>query len=105
MFAHAGADSTLVLRHDGRAQTLTSSGLPLGIQRSAEYGTLTCRLEPGDTLLLATDGLTEARQGGELLGMEGLTRLATEALGPAAPAGVGAAHLAQSQGLRGRLPP
>ena len=101
MFAHAGADSTLVLRHDGTTEALTSSGLPLGIQRSAEYATLSCRLAPGDTLLLATDGLTEARQGGELLGMEGLTRLATEALGPAALPDVGAAIMAQVKAYAG----
>ena len=91
VFAHAGADAALVLRRDGTAEAMTSSGLPLGIQRGAEYATLSCRLGPGDTLLLATDGLTEARQGNELLGVEGLTRLATGALGPEPLPDMGAA--------------
>ncbi|MEM6334657.1 MAG: GAF domain-containing SpoIIE family protein phosphatase [Planctomycetota bacterium] len=36
-------------------------GLPLGILDSAEYDCTETRLEPGDALLMFTDGLTEAR--------------------------------------------
>jgi serine phosphatase RsbU (regulator of sigma subunit) len=38
------------------------------------------RLEKGDALLLVTDGITEARRDGTLLGYEGMTRIARRAL-------------------------
>ena len=90
-----------MLRQHGAAEALTSAGLPLGIQHGTEYVTLACRLEPGDTLLLTTDGLTEARRGGEMLGTEGLTRLAAEALGPGALPDVGAAIMARVKDYAG----
>ena len=79
VFSHTGAEATLLLHRDGSVEEPTVRGLPLGIQRGAEYETCSWTLGLGDTLLLATDGLTEARQGNGFLGMDGLTRLAAEA--------------------------
>ena len=39
------------------------SGLPLGIMPDHEYNAVTVHLEPGDTLLAFTDGVTEAMSG------------------------------------------
>ncbi|MDQ2799023.1 MAG: SpoIIE family protein phosphatase [Armatimonadota bacterium] len=75
----AGAEPPFVLRRGGGADIQMGSGLPLGIQSAAEYETLSWRMESGDTLILATDGLTEVRQGNTYLDYAGLVRLACEA--------------------------
>ena len=51
----------------------------LGISPKQEYTLSTGRLEVGDILLAATDGITEARQGRDLLGNDGMARMAQEA--------------------------
>ncbi|WP_392750172.1 PP2C family protein-serine/threonine phosphatase [Streptomyces sp. LN590] len=62
--ASGGHPPALVLRADGTADFLpTPGGLLVGILPSARFTTATTTLAPGDTLLLYTDGLTEARTG------------------------------------------
>ena len=56
------------------------SGIPLGIAVKANYLGTDLYLEPDDLLLIATDGITEARQGSRFLGNDGMARLAAEAL-------------------------
>ena len=52
------------------------TGLPLGIFEDCLYLSGRIALEPGDRVLLYTDGLVEWRSpGGDLLGVEGLCRL------------------------------
>ncbi|MFG3344492.1 PP2C family protein-serine/threonine phosphatase [Streptomyces sp. NPDC048018] len=73
--ASGGHPPALVLRADGRADYLpTPGGLLVGILPSAPFVTAATTLAPGDTLLLYTDGLTEARTG------EGRTLYGDEAL-------------------------
>ena len=50
-----------VLRKDGRLDQSQISGVPLGLIRTADtsFDELTLRLEPGDTLILMSDGLPE----------------------------------------------
>ena len=47
-------------------------GMLVGALPDAEFTTRRLRLEPGQTLLLYSDGLTEARPGGEFFGEHGL---------------------------------
>ncbi|WP_030567622.1 PP2C family protein-serine/threonine phosphatase [Streptomyces aureocirculatus] len=62
--ASGGHPPALVLRADGRADYLpTPGGLLIGILPTAPIGTVETTLAPGETLLLYTDGLTEARTG------------------------------------------
>lgn len=62
--ASGGHPPALVLRADGTADFLpTPGGLLVGILPSAPFTAVTAVLGPGDTLLLYTDGLTEARTG------------------------------------------
>ncbi|MET7683395.1 SpoIIE family protein phosphatase [Streptomyces sp. NPDC005423] len=62
--ASGGHPPALVLRADGTADYLpTAGGLLVGILPSAPFTAATTTLGPGDTLLLYTDGLTEARTG------------------------------------------
>src|SRR5207244_1683841 len=80
VYASAGAEPLLVVRASGEAEALKSPALPLGVEQEMQYGETLVRLEPGDTALLVTDGITEARRGGKLLGHEGTTQLAQQAL-------------------------
>jgi serine phosphatase RsbU (regulator of sigma subunit) len=57
---NAGHCPILIRRADGTVDQITSGGLPLGILGGATYAAVERRLEPGDLLLLYTDGLTEA---------------------------------------------
>ncbi|MEE1929336.1 SpoIIE family protein phosphatase [Streptomyces sp. TRM 70351] len=60
--ASGGHPPALVLRADGTADFLpTPGGLLIGILPTAPFTTAATTLGPGDTLLLYTDGLTEAR--------------------------------------------
>ncbi|MGM1065655.1 PP2C family protein-serine/threonine phosphatase [Saccharothrix sp. Mg75] len=62
--ASGGHPPTLLLRAEGAADYLrTPDGQLIGILPHANIVTTTAHLGPGDTLLLYTDGLTEARTG------------------------------------------
>jgi sigma-B regulation protein RsbU (phosphoserine phosphatase) len=62
--ASGGHPPALVMRAQGTADYLsTPGGLLVGILPNARFTTATTTLAPGDTLLLYTDGLTEARTG------------------------------------------
>ncbi|MEU6476739.1 SpoIIE family protein phosphatase [Streptomyces sp. NPDC047017] len=62
--ASGGHPPALVLRHDGRVEPLpTPGGLLVGALPDAGFTAARTVLGPGDTLLLYTDGLTEARTG------------------------------------------
>ena len=56
------------MRADGLPAPVRAGGLPLGIEAGAEYEEHTLALEAGDLLYAYTDGLTEARRHGEMLG-------------------------------------
>jgi serine phosphatase RsbU (regulator of sigma subunit) len=57
----AGHPGAVLVRRDGRTQQLAGGGLPLGLFGDAEAGGERVRLEPGDTLVLYSDGVTDAR--------------------------------------------
>ncbi len=57
---NAGHCPVLIRRSGGTVDEITSSGFPLGMMPVATYDEHVTRLEPGDLLVLYTDGLTEA---------------------------------------------
>lgn len=62
VYANAGQDPPVFVRAQTRdTVTLESGGLLLGIDFDATYPTEELMLEPGDTICLYTDGITEAR--------------------------------------------
>ncbi|MBH5338772.1 SpoIIE family protein phosphatase [Streptomyces pactum] len=62
--ASGGHPPALVLRAGGHADFLpTPGGMLVGALAEARFATATTTLAPGETLLLYTDGLTEARTG------------------------------------------
>ncbi|MER7661498.1 SpoIIE family protein phosphatase [Streptomyces sp. NPDC096193] len=88
--ASGGHPPVIIVRADGEADFLpTPGGLLVGILPSAHLTAATTVLGPGDTLLLYTDGLTEARTGedrGSLYGDEALLAFAADQAGKPASA-------------------
>ena len=97
-YANAGHLPPLLMRADGVTAPIQARGLPLGIEAETAYEERVLTLEPGDLLYAYTDGLTEARRHGEMLGetrlrealdarrgsgdsVEGLVRAVHEAVG------------------------
>ncbi|WP_030911427.1 SpoIIE family protein phosphatase [Streptomyces sp. NRRL F-5126] len=65
--ASAGHPLPLLLRPDGTVRQAAEPQLLLGIAENSPYQSHTFDLEPGDTLLCVTDGVTERRSGGRML--------------------------------------
>ncbi len=59
-YTNAGHNPGLLVRGSGTLEPLAATGLPLGLQPAAAYGAGEITLEAGDTLVLYTDGVTEA---------------------------------------------
>ncbi|MDH7482639.1 MAG: SpoIIE family protein phosphatase [Armatimonadota bacterium] len=55
--------------------SLATTGTALGIVESFPFTSKSIKFEPGDVLLLYTDGATEARRNGQFLGIEGLEEM------------------------------
>jgi serine phosphatase RsbU (regulator of sigma subunit) len=74
---NAGQTAPLVRRGDGRIEMIgkEQSGLPLGIVENQAYEAVTISINPGDMVLLYTDGLSEAMDPRHrLFGVERLKR-------------------------------
>ncbi len=85
-YAAAGHATAFVRRPDGIEQ-LPPTGPVVGLGRGERFETRETPLAPGETLLLATDGLTESRDAaGEFLGDDGVARMLGGA--PADPQGI-----------------
>jgi serine phosphatase RsbU (regulator of sigma subunit) len=59
MLANGGMPFPLLV-HDGSIRCLRASGTPLGLLESSSYDEIEFQLEPGDMLVLASDGTTDA---------------------------------------------
>lgn len=59
-YVNAGHTPALVQRGDGRFDRLTGGGIALGMFDGSTYEACETTLEPGDTLVLYSDGITEA---------------------------------------------
>jgi serine phosphatase RsbU (regulator of sigma subunit) len=74
-YANCGHLPGLLLRANGSVEELASTGTVLGLFRHWDGHMGECRLEPGDTLALYTDGVTEACNADrEEFGQQRLTR-------------------------------
>jgi sigma-B regulation protein RsbU (phosphoserine phosphatase) len=59
-YTNAGHNPPLVMNRDGTANFIERGGLPLGMFRNTRYYEYYQSIEPGQTLVLYTDGVTEA---------------------------------------------
>jgi serine phosphatase RsbU (regulator of sigma subunit) len=72
-YANAGHNPGIVVRANGEVETLGPTGVPLGLLPNMPYRAATVQLLPGDSLVLYTDGITEAADDGdEELGLDRL---------------------------------
>lgn len=61
MYASAGHDPILLVRANGEPEWLAARGIGLALTPAATYQEADVTLQPGDTLIFYTDGVTEAR--------------------------------------------
>jgi sigma-B regulation protein RsbU (phosphoserine phosphatase) len=60
-YINAGHPSPILIRRSGSTEeAFTEGSFPVGLVPEAEYSTACVKLEPGDTLVLFSDGVTEA---------------------------------------------
>ena len=69
----AGHPLPLLVRADADIRELGQPGSLLGILDDIDLSEQSYHLDPGDTMVLFTDGVTERRRGGQLFGEESLT--------------------------------
>jgi serine phosphatase RsbU (regulator of sigma subunit) len=62
-WSNAGHPKPVLVRANGELQLLDSTGMPIGMLDVAEYEVRTTQLQPGDKLVLFSDGLSEAANG------------------------------------------
>jgi len=75
VYSNAGHTTGAIVRPDGSVARLAGNGPIIGAFSGVEFGeTATC-LELGELIFLYTDGLTEARRGGDMFGEDRLFRL------------------------------
>jgi serine phosphatase RsbU (regulator of sigma subunit)/pSer/pThr/pTyr-binding forkhead associated (FHA) protein len=60
VFTNAGHNPPVLVRASGGFELLAGGGMILGILPMAEYTEVRAKMEPGDTLVLFSDGVTEA---------------------------------------------
>ena len=76
-FVNCGHVPPLLISPDGRVTELEAANLIVGIVEQATYAASQITLQPGDRILLATDGITEIEdRTGELISVDGLIALA-----------------------------
>jgi sigma-B regulation protein RsbU (phosphoserine phosphatase) len=82
-YAGAGHPPALLSRSDGSLEYLfTRDGIPLGILENAQFPETTIHLQPGDRVLMYTDGVIEAVNGrGEPFGLKGLREMVSKHTG------------------------
>jgi PAS domain S-box-containing protein len=78
VFSSAGAEPTLILRSNNQVDHVVIAGTPLGIERRSVYASFSTVLEIGDTVMMVTDGITEARHERCFLGLDGFAELAVK---------------------------
>ena len=77
-FINAGHPSPFLIRRGAAEEAFTEGSYPVGLVPEAQYTAACLKLEPGDTLVLFTDGVTEAMDPDEqLFGMPRLKQVLT----------------------------
>jgi serine phosphatase RsbU (regulator of sigma subunit) len=100
---NAGLIAPLLWR-DGEVRYVESFGLPLGAMRSSNYRESRVELQPGDRILMVSDGIVEAMNSQrEMWGFERLEQTFRE-VGGAGPAAIIASILGRLEGFTEQAP-
>ena len=110
----AGADGAVTIcnaghapplwRHDHSVTRVECSGLPIGLFCAQDFDEVKVHLEPGEALVLYTDGISEARNGADAEYGDARLSEAVSRCGSLAPASVVAACIADVNQFRGGAP-
>lgn len=96
-YVNAGQNPPLLRRAGGQFERLSGTGIALGLFEHSEYEAAVTRLEPGDVLVLYSDGITEAEDPAEEPFEESRLQAVIERQAAQPPAGIAAAVLAAVQ--------
>jgi len=84
-YVNAAQCQAIVLRSGGELKLLEATGLPVGMFAGVEYESRRLRLEPGDVVVIYSDGVTDAQApSGEEFGLERLCAAVRDAAGSTA---------------------
>jgi len=72
-----GHPPAIIKKHQGKALTLETNSPAIGILASLNFVSSVAQLERDETLILYTDGVTEARRGSEFFGLDRLQQFLT----------------------------
>ncbi len=76
VYANGGHEHPLLVNHQiGKYMTLDSTGAALGVVSESVYTQNEISLSENDLLIMYTDGVTDSRQSGKFLGVEGLQKM------------------------------
>ena len=76
VMVQAGHPHPVIQRRDGRQDVLGKGGFPVGLIASAVFEEFECKLEPGDRLIILSDGVGECPDPQDrLLGSEGVSQM------------------------------
>jgi hypothetical protein len=101
MIANAGAPHPILVR-EGQIQEIKIDGTPLGMFPGIEYETVTLALQPGDVLIIASDGIqVSMNENGQPLRVQPPQRAASQIL----PWQLGRKYLHGDSGSHGRVQP
>lgn len=103
-YANAGHNRPILCKGDGKTVRLSLGDLALGFKSNFTYREESIDFEKGDTLLIYSDGLPEARnEDGELFGEERIPKLLAESIGKSAQAVIDTIYL-QVDAFTGKAP-
>ncbi|MEM5948254.1 PP2C family protein-serine/threonine phosphatase, partial [Spirochaetia bacterium 38H-sp] len=75
-YASAAHLPAIIIESDATIKKLDTAGLPLGLETSSNYHNIKKELSPGTTIILYTDGITEATNiNSTALGENGLIKM------------------------------
>lgn len=75
-YTNAGHEKPVIWKsEDGTAVELEVTGRALGLEQNADFSSHTVQMNVGDTLILYTDGITDAGSGANRFGQEGLLHI------------------------------
>ena len=78
-YVNAAHCPPLIVRSGGAMADLDATGMPVGLIESAEFAVAEAHLNPGDKLVVYTDGVTEAQNAaGEFFGKKRLRKTVTD---------------------------
>ncbi len=81
-YANAGHCAPLLVRARGSIERLEATSMPVGLVATTKFGIAHRDLEPGDRIVLYTDGVTDAaNEAGEFFGRAGLLKAIRDADG------------------------